>query len=344
MSAIDLTPILTLVRIRGYAAAVQIEEAADDTPTKDLRQLYRNIRAAKPKKMHITASVLLSRPPLLFPDLHPFEAQIQRYQAMIERHYYTDFPINFHFKKGSIGEKRWKLEHPIKPKVSASGIIRPLRGSGEPEWILGGNSDQRVMKARRVAEVRRRQQEMREEKERAKREEEEAAAAEKAMEERKAKKQAEAVKAEEEVQEVEQELEAEAVEKGQEEKVAEAKEPDSPDNLDKDQKKLAKAAKDKREKGMKVKSKKNSEGLTDDEKRDLEQYAQEEKIEDATRDILPEFNADLHRLEREPQRTLYCIVKRSQGYHEWSGKKERRWQLIGMGAQSETGTEGLHVV
>jgi len=329
--------------------------------------------------MHITASVLLSRPPLLVPDLHPFEAQVQRYQAMIEQHYYTDFPVNFHFKKGSIGEKRWRLEHPVKAKKSASGIIRPLRGSGEPEWILGGNSDQRVIKARRVAEVKRRERERVEEK--VKREAEAAKqAAEAAREAEEAKKPGEepekqAVAQQQKEGEMEKEVEAgelgtikdeakegeaekhgtvaqqtkeveeveKEVEEAKQEFPEEANEVKKPEKVEKVPKEPGRAAKEMKDKGAK-KGKRNSDELTDDDRRDLEQYAKEEKIEGAIRDLPPEINADFHRLEREPQRTLYCIVKRSRGYHEWSGKKERRWQLIGMGAQSETGTDGLHLV
>ena len=330
--------------------------------------------------MHITASVLLSRPPLIVPDLHPFEAQVQRYQAMIEQHYYTDFPINFHFKKGSIGEKRWKLEHPVKAKKSASGIIRPLRGSGDPEWMLGGTSDQRVIKARRVAEAKRRERERaaeavsrdaeatklaaeaarnEEEAKEPRQEVEKHAVAQEQQEgdmekevdagklglvkeeakEREAGKQGDVAVQQKEAVEGAKEAEA-AKQELPEEEAIEVKNPEKVENVSKEPSRPAKQTRAKSPK----KAKKNSDELTDDDKRDLEQYAQEEMIEGAIRDLPPEVNADLHRLEREPQRTLYCLVKRSRGYHEWSGKKERRWQLIGMGAQSETGTDGLHVV
>ena len=385
LNSIGFIAKLTVVQIRGCPATTQLQPDQSAPPgappEKDRRQFFRDRRAAKPRPMHITASVLLSRPPLLVPDLHPFEAQVQRYQAMIEQHYYTDFPINFHFKRGSIGEKRWKLEHPMKAKKSASGIIRPLKGSGEPEWILGGNSDQRVIKSRRVAEAKRRERERAEEAVRRDAEATKLAAeaARKEEETNKPRQEAEkdAIIAQEQKQgETEKELQAgklrvakeeakegEAEEQGeaaQQQKEAEemtkeveAAKQESPNEETNEVEKLEKVennpteprrpAIEKKEKGAK-KAKRNSDELTDDDKRDLEQYAQEEMIEGAIRDLPPEVNADLHRLEREPQRTLYCLVKRSRGYHEWSGKKERRWQLIGMGAQSETGPDGLHVV
>src|SRR5271170_4942549 len=106
------------------------------------------------RQFHILASVLLSRPPLLLPDIDPFEDQIQRYREYIQRHQYTRFPPIFFFKKGSIGERQWKRQHPDLIKTSGSGLLRdPPDESGQrgPEWILGGNHDIQVMAARKNA-------------------------------------------------------------------------------------------------------------------------------------------------------------------------------------------------
>jgi 39S mitochondrial ribosomal protein L46 len=330
-------------------------DATDKTDASkvDKRQMYRDRRAAKPRPMHITASVLLSRPPLIVPDLHPFEAQIQRYQAFIEGHYYTDFPTNFHFKRGSIGEKRWRLERPVEPKRTGSGIMRPFPETGEPEWILGGSSDQMIIKTRRIIEKKKREKERREAIEAATAAEEEKKQAAAAVVRKQHEAEAEATRKEEEAKK-KTEAEDAAAEDGanpaneqetnpeepQEEPAKE--EPSGPAPTPR--KSLAAVAREKAALSQQKRGKRGAVELTDDEKRDLELYAQEEQIEGAIRDLPPEINADLHRLEREPQRTLYCIVKRSRGYHEWSGKRERGWQLIGMGAQSETGIEGLHVV
>jgi hypothetical protein len=246
--------------MQRYATKMKVLKTTtvnDPPPTKvhqDIRQQFRNERSQKPKFFNILASVLLSRPPLLIGDLHPFEEHVQQYQEMIERHQYSRFPINFFFKKGSIGEKRWKQQHPREPKKTGSGILRPLPEEDAPEWILGGESDQQVIKARRHAP------------------------------------------------------ELEKVRK-----------------LDEDQ----------------------EDELSDDERRDLEQFAQEEDIEESESDLPDEINMDYHRLEREPQSTLYCLVKRSRAYHEQSGKEVRGWVLIGAGAPGrdpDNNPEGLHMV
>ena len=91
----------------------------------------------------------------------------------------------------------------------------------------------------------------------------------------------------------------------------------------------------------------NEDELSDEERRDLEQFAEDEELEDALTEIPEEINMDFHRLEREPRSTLYCLVKRSRAYHEQSGKKVRGWTLIGVGAPGtdpDNNPEALHMV
>jgi len=222
------------------------------TPEVNQKQKMKAMRIPRPKEWHVVAGVLLSRPPLLLPELHPFEEQVQRYQEIIEKHQYTRFPINFFFKQGSIAEKRWKQQHKREAKVSGSGIIRDVED--EQEWILGGTSDEQVVRSRENIPV----------------------------------------------QEVkENDLEEE-------------------------------------------------EDLSDEEKRDLEQFAaEEEEFEESETELPDEINHDLHRLERAPRETLYCLVKKSREYHKKSGKSVRGWSLIeaeAPGIDNENKVEGLHMV
>ena len=220
----------------------------------DPRQMYRDRRLQKPKEMVVVASVLLTRPPLLLPDLHPFEQVIRQYLEMIERHQYSDFPIHFYFKKGSVGEKRWKQQNSREPRKSGSGILRPFPDDEDKtEWILGGVSDQQVMRVRRHAP-----------------------------------------------------------------KIAPSDRPE-----------------------------KNEDPMTEEEKRDLDQFAQSEELENATTEIPAQVNSDFHRLEREPKRTLYCLVKRSKEYNEQTGRAQRDFGLIGaptIGKITATEHEPLHHV
>jgi len=229
-------------------------QATPEPKDPNYKQKFRAMKIPKPKEWHVLAGVLLSRPPLLLPELHPFEERVQQYQEMIEKHQYTRFPINFFFKQGSIGEKRWKQLHRKEAKVSGSGIIREVEDEEAPEYILGGTSDEQVMKSRMNAPP------------------------------------------------------PQFNEKAEEEE----------------------------------------EELSDEEKRDLEQFAaEEEEFEDSETDLPDEVNLDLHRLERVPRETLYCLVKRSREYHKKSGKSVRGWGLIeteAPGVDSNNKVEGLHVV
>ena len=248
-------------RIRGYATAMKTvenpstdsqEPAPSTTPTNPHRR-PRGIRT-----WHVLSSVLLSRPPLLLPDIDPFEQQILRYQEYIQRHQYTRFPLNFFFKKGSIGERQWKRQHPDVTKTSGSGLLRdPPSDTGErgPEWIVGGERDSQVMAARKNA----------------------------------------AAPTPRIIQALEEEK------------------------------------------------------LTDQERRDLEQYAEQEAgLQDLVTEVSDRVNRDRHRLERHPEQTIYCLVKRSKGFHELSGRTgDRRYTLIGdeaLGIDEDGQLEGLHMV
>ena len=252
---------LTLVhRRRMYATTMKTIEnpstdSLDTTPPtpSPLPRRPRGIR-----QFHILASVLLSRPPLLLPDIDPFDYQIQRYQEYIQRHQYTRFPLNFFFKKGSIGERQWKRQHPDITKTSGSGLLRDSpdeSGQRGPEWILGGNHDIQVMAAR----------------------------------------------------------------------------------------KNAGAAAPRKEKKVK------EETLTDQERRDLEQYAQQEAgLLNEVKTLPRWINRDQRRLERHPEQTVYCLVKRSIPFHEKSGTMgPRKYTLIAeeaLGFDEGHQPEGLHMV
>jgi 39S mitochondrial ribosomal protein L46 len=253
---------LMQVRIRRYTTQIQKPETQEPSTTIPSEEKVRphiphigTRRTPNPKQWHLLAGVLLSRPPLLLPQLHPFEEQVQQYQAMIERHQYTRFPINFFFKQGSIAEKRWRQKHPREAKKSGSGILRESEDNKNmPEWIVGGKSDEQVMKARSNA----------------------------------------------------------------------------PEPV------------------LTTKQTKAREELSDEEKKDLEQYAAEEEEFDEARSELPEhINLDLHRIERQPRQTVYCLVRNSQEWHKKTGKPDRGWSLIeglAPGVDPENKVEGLHMV
>ncbi|CAB4391827.1 unnamed protein product [Rhizophagus irregularis] len=65
------------------------------------------IREMVAKKYRIVSSIVLTRPPQILRDLHPFEKEYYLYQQKLEQIHSPPFPQDFYFKKGSIAEKRW---------------------------------------------------------------------------------------------------------------------------------------------------------------------------------------------------------------------------------------------
>ena len=101
--------------------------------------------------------------------------------------------------------------------------------------------------------------------------------------------------------------------------------------------------------GMTRKEKVEEETLTDEERRDLEQYAEQETgIQNQVKELPDRINMDPRRLERYPDQTLYCLVKRSKAFHEKSGKEgPRGYMLLGdeaSGVDERNQPEGLHMV
>lgn len=91
------------------------------------------------------------------------------------------------------------------------------------------------------------------------------------------------------------------------------------------------------------------EKLTDQERRDLEQYAEQEAgLQTEVKEVSGSINRDRHRLERHPEQTIYCLVKRSKDFHEESGRTgDRTYTLIGdeaLGIDERGEPEGLHMV
>jgi hypothetical protein len=251
------------VRIRNYATQVVKKELPRyGLKPGDPGYIHRKSfppkeRPPPAKEWHLITGVLLTRPPLLLPEPEPFEVEVQNYLSVIERHQYSRFPVNFFFKQGSIAEKRWRQEHPKEPKKSRSGILREFEDmevdedEGQPEWIIGGTSDEQVLRTRLRAPP-----------------------------------------------------------------------PTRAANEEEEQ-----------------------EELSEDERRDLEMFAEEEEFDEAEREVDEEVNMDLHRIEREPEQTLYCLVKKSKAYHEKIGRPERGWSLIeGEAIHQVDSVEGLHLV
>lgn len=68
--------------------------------------------------MKLNAAVVLTRAPLLTPRLHPFEEAFKAYNHELQSRLAGEFPIDFYFKKGSVGEQKWLEEGYIAPTLA----------------------------------------------------------------------------------------------------------------------------------------------------------------------------------------------------------------------------------
>ncbi|RIA93009.1 39S mitochondrial ribosomal protein L46-domain-containing protein [Glomus cerebriforme] len=70
----------------------------------------------------LVSGIVLTRPPQILRDPHPFEREYYLYQQKLEQIHSPPFPEDFYFKKGSIAEKRWK-EKKVQDKKNALSIF-----------------------------------------------------------------------------------------------------------------------------------------------------------------------------------------------------------------------------
>ncbi|CAN6619430.1 large ribosomal subunit protein mL46 [Trichomonascus vanleenenianus] len=95
--------------VRGYATeSVSVTEQPPPTPK------------AAPENVY--AGLILSRRPIVTPDLTDFEKAYYKYQDELERRLMWTFPQYFYYKKGSLSERRF-VAHQRGPVVRHPGVI-----------------------------------------------------------------------------------------------------------------------------------------------------------------------------------------------------------------------------
>src|SRR5437763_753091 len=66
------------------------------------------IKSMIQQNYRIVSGIVLTQPPQILRDLHPFERKYYLYQQKLDQIHSPPFPEDFYFKKGSIAEKKWK--------------------------------------------------------------------------------------------------------------------------------------------------------------------------------------------------------------------------------------------
>jgi large subunit ribosomal protein L46 len=117
------------------AAAVQTEEQ----PSHHIPPVA---SAAQVQSYQVNGGVVLSRPPQITRDLHPFEAAFFLYQRRLNERLALPFTRYFYFKKKSPAEIEWKRK--IKQRLTPARDIGRYKGYGDEAWndeILVGDKE-----------------------------------------------------------------------------------------------------------------------------------------------------------------------------------------------------------
>ncbi|KAF2015428.1 50S ribosomal subunit L30 [Aaosphaeria arxii CBS 175.79] len=112
----------------SYATAAAAAQSQDAT-----QQNVPPVTATSPGQSYaVNAGVLLSRPPQITRDLHPFESAFFLYQRRLNERLALPFTRYFYFKKRTPADLEWKRK--IKQRLTPARDIGRYKGYGEEAW------------------------------------------------------------------------------------------------------------------------------------------------------------------------------------------------------------------
>ncbi|ORX96425.1 39S mitochondrial ribosomal protein L46-domain-containing protein [Clohesyomyces aquaticus] len=110
------------------AAAAQTE----DQNTSSIQHIPPVHAASSATSYAVNAGVVLSRPPLITRDLHPFESAFFLYQRRLNERLALPFTRYFYFKKKTPADIEWKRK--IKQRLTPARDIGRYKGYGDEAW------------------------------------------------------------------------------------------------------------------------------------------------------------------------------------------------------------------
>lgn len=102
---------------RGLASAAIAVKEDTSTTNEDATHAHQAVSSSPRPVYRLQAGVVLSRPPQVTRDLHPFESSFFFYQRRLNERLALPFPRPFYFKKGTPAEIEWKRkqDHRLTP-------------------------------------------------------------------------------------------------------------------------------------------------------------------------------------------------------------------------------------
>lgn len=114
---------------RNYASAAA---AAVQTDAPAAQHIPPVAQAATQTSYGINAGVVLSRPPQITRDLHPFESAFFLYQRRLNERSALPFTRYFYYKDRTPADREWKRK--IKQRLTPARDIGRYKGYGEDAW------------------------------------------------------------------------------------------------------------------------------------------------------------------------------------------------------------------
>ena len=119
---------------RNYASAATAEAIAEEpsAPSHQPARQPNHVAPVARPYYRLQAGVVLSRPPQITRDLHPFESSYFFYQRRLDDRLALPFTRYFYFKKGTPADIEWKRKQ--KERITPARDIGKYDAYGEEAW------------------------------------------------------------------------------------------------------------------------------------------------------------------------------------------------------------------
>lgn len=114
---------------RTYASAAAAAVQTDGQPAQHIPPVA---QASTQTSYAVNAGVVLSRPPQITRDLHPFEAAYFLYQRRLNERSALPFTRYFYYKERTPADREWKRK--IKQRLTPARDIGRYKGYGKEAW------------------------------------------------------------------------------------------------------------------------------------------------------------------------------------------------------------------
>lgn len=122
----------TIQQQRRHASTATAEASQSSTSTTSSAPIQQASNPSVKPEYQLRSGLVLSRPPVITRDLHPFEQSYYLYQRRLNERLALPFTRYFYYKKGTPGDVEWKRK--IKERLTPAREIGKYDAYGEEGW------------------------------------------------------------------------------------------------------------------------------------------------------------------------------------------------------------------